>query len=56
VAPGAGLTNIRDRLAALGGVVTIESTPGVGTRIGGIVPANGAPPAAPFGERGNGRA
>jgi signal transduction histidine kinase len=53
---GAGLTNIRDRLAALGGLATIESTPGVGTRVAGIVPVNGGPPPAPVAERGNGRA
>jgi signal transduction histidine kinase len=49
---GAGLTNIRDRLAALGGLVTIESDPGVGTRVAGIVPVNGrrAPVAGTNGE------
>jgi signal transduction histidine kinase len=56
VSPGAGLTNIRDRLAALGGLVTIESTPGAGTRVAGIVPVNGGPAPAPAAERPNGRA
>jgi signal transduction histidine kinase len=35
---GAGLTNLRDRLAAVGGVVTIESEVGVGTRVAGLLP------------------
>jgi signal transduction histidine kinase len=64
VTPGAGLTNIRDRLAALGGLVTIESTPGEGTRVAGIVPVNGTPvngtpvagpPPAPVADRRNGQ-
>jgi signal transduction histidine kinase len=37
--PGAGLTNMRDRVAAIGGEVTIESLPGVGTRVAGSIPA-----------------
>jgi len=43
--PGAGLMNMRDRLAAVGGVVTIESEVGVGTRVAGMVPVrrNGQP-------------
>jgi len=43
--PGAGLTNLRDRLAAVGGVVTVESEIGVGTRVAGMVPVrrNGWP-------------
>jgi signal transduction histidine kinase len=47
---GAGLTNLRDRLAAVGGVLTIESEVGVGTRVAGMLPTsrlgrerNGAP-------------
>jgi signal transduction histidine kinase len=36
--PGAGLMNQRDRLAAVGGVVTIASEIGVGTRVAGMVP------------------
>jgi signal transduction histidine kinase len=38
VPAGAGLTNIRDRIAAVGGRVTIESTPGRGTRISAAIP------------------
>jgi signal transduction histidine kinase len=34
----AGLTNIRDRVAAVRGRVTIESTPGRGTRISAAIP------------------
>jgi signal transduction histidine kinase len=36
---GAGITNMRDRLAAIGGVVDLTSTPGVGTVVRGRVPA-----------------
>jgi signal transduction histidine kinase len=35
---GAGLTNMRDRLGAVGGTLRIESTGGHGTRIEGVVP------------------
>jgi signal transduction histidine kinase len=35
---GAGLTNMRDRLGAVGGTLRIESTGGRGTRIEGVVP------------------
>jgi signal transduction histidine kinase len=35
---GAGLTNMGDRLAAVGGRIDIESEPGVGTRVSGEVP------------------
>jgi signal transduction histidine kinase len=35
---GAGLENMRDRIAALGGRLTIESAPGRGTRVRGTVP------------------
>jgi signal transduction histidine kinase len=35
---GAGLTNMTDRLAALGGVVEVESEPGRGTTVTGTVP------------------
>ena len=38
VPAGAGLTNVRDRVAAVGGRVTIESTPGRGTRISATIP------------------
>jgi signal transduction histidine kinase len=36
---GAGLTNLTDRLDALGGTLRIESRPGAGTRLTGSVPA-----------------
>jgi signal transduction histidine kinase len=35
---GAGLTNMRDRLAAIGGYVDVSSKPGVGTVVRGRVP------------------
>jgi signal transduction histidine kinase len=35
---GAGLTNMRDRLAAVGGLLTIETSPGRGTSVSGRVP------------------
>ncbi len=38
VAPGFGLTSMRDRLAAVGGEFTIVSSPGHGTRVIGCVP------------------
>jgi signal transduction histidine kinase len=37
-ARGAGLTNMEDRLDALGGTLQIESTPGVGTTLRATVP------------------
>ena len=39
VPPGAGLTNLADRLAAAGGTLRIDSRPGRGTRIEGDLPA-----------------
>jgi signal transduction histidine kinase len=36
---GAGITNMRDRLAAIGGAVDIASRPGVGTVVRGHAPA-----------------
>jgi signal transduction histidine kinase len=36
---GAGLTNLADRLDALGGTLCIDSRPGAGTRLTGSVPA-----------------
>jgi signal transduction histidine kinase len=36
--PGAGLTNMSDRLGAVGGMVTIDSQLGIGTRVKGAVP------------------
>jgi signal transduction histidine kinase len=38
---GIGLTNMRDRLGAVGGTLEIESAPGKGTRIRGTVPSTG---------------
>ncbi|HEY4028591.1 MAG TPA: histidine kinase [Candidatus Dormibacteraeota bacterium] len=35
---GAGLTNMSDRLGALGGSLEVRSAPGAGTRVGGQVP------------------
>lgn len=35
---GAGLTNMRDRLGAVGGTLSVESTPGSGTSVRGTVP------------------
>lgn len=40
-AEGAGLTNMRDRLGAVGGTLRVESD-GHGTRIHGVVPVSGA--------------
>jgi signal transduction histidine kinase len=39
IAEGAGITNMRDRLAAIGGEVDIASRPGVGTVVRGQAPA-----------------
>jgi signal transduction histidine kinase len=41
VAPGAGLTNMQDRLAALGGAIEVNSAPGAGTVVSGRIPLNG---------------
>jgi signal transduction histidine kinase len=38
---GAGLTNMRDRLAAVGGTLHVESSPGNGTRISGVIATDG---------------
>ena len=38
VRAGQGLTNMRDRLAAVGGELTIESAPGKGTSVLGVIP------------------
>jgi signal transduction histidine kinase len=43
---GAGLTNMRDRIGAVGGTLRIESAPGSGTRVRGAIPLaapNGTP-------------
>jgi signal transduction histidine kinase len=36
---GTGIANMRDRIAAVGGTLTVDSTPGHGTRVRGSVPA-----------------
>ena len=38
VTSGVGLTSMRDRLAAVGGEVTIRSRPGHGTRVSARIP------------------
>ncbi|MCW3002476.1 MAG: hypothetical protein JWQ20_1774 [Conexibacter sp.] len=38
VPPGTGLLNVRDRITALGGSVRIESQPGMGTLVAGVLP------------------
>ena len=38
---GAGITNMRDRFAALGGALEVYSTPGAGTLVEGVVPTDG---------------
>ena len=43
---GAGLQNMADRMAALGGSVAIESEPGTGTTVTGRVPARAMEPVA----------
>ena len=43
---GAGLTNMRDRLGAVGATLRVESSAGHGTRINGAVPANARDEAA----------
>ena len=39
-APGSGLQNMADRLDALGGEISIESSPGRGTTVTGLLPAS----------------
>jgi signal transduction histidine kinase len=38
ISPGAGLTNMHDRIGALGGRLSVNSTRGSGTRVMGTVP------------------
>jgi signal transduction histidine kinase len=47
---GQGLANMRDRVAAVGGELVIESAPGRGTRVAGSIPhpAAGAPGPSPL--------
>jgi signal transduction histidine kinase len=42
---GSGLTNMSDRLSALGGELSVRSSPGEGTTVHGRVPATEADPA-----------
>ena len=37
-APGAGLTNMTDRVGAIGGSLRIDASPGRGARISGAIP------------------
>ena len=48
--PGAGTHNMRDRLEALGGVLSVSSAPGAGTTVAGAVPAvpRSNPPRVPL--------
>jgi signal transduction histidine kinase len=48
LASGTGLTNMRDRLAAVGGLLVVATTPGTGTCVSGTVPlsSNGSRPGA----------
>ncbi len=47
--PGVGLTSMRDRLAAVGGVLAIVSAPGKGTRVVGRIPLAAAVRSSPNG-------
>jgi signal transduction histidine kinase len=38
---GTGITNLRDRLAAVGGELHVESEEGKGTRVSGVIPGGG---------------
>jgi len=42
---GAGLTNMEDRLDALGGVLSLQSSPGIGTRLSAWLPVHAVAPA-----------
>ncbi|HEX2090048.1 MAG TPA: histidine kinase, partial [Actinomycetota bacterium] len=42
VRPGSGLTNMTDRIEALGGTLSVRSRPGAGTIVEGRLPANGS--------------
>jgi signal transduction histidine kinase len=41
--PGTGLSNLGDRLAAVGGTMRIQTAPGEGTVVGGSIPIQSAP-------------
>ncbi|BCY09760.1 sensor histidine kinase [Actinoplanes sp. L3-i22] len=42
--PGRGMRNVMARVTAVGGLVTVRSAPGAGTRVDGWVPVRAAPP------------
>jgi signal transduction histidine kinase len=44
-APGHGFLNMRDRLGAIGGELSVDSAPGQGTRVRGSIPATPPPQA-----------
>ena len=37
---GHGFVNMSDRLGAIGGTLTVDSAPGQGTRISGVIPVD----------------
>ena len=45
---GTGLQGMKDRLEALGGTLTVDSSPGAGTTVGGAIPARAPSPASPM--------
>ncbi len=45
-AHGVGFTNMNDRLGAVGGTLRVESTPGTGTRVTGVIPLQDTTPVA----------
>ena len=47
VTAGMGLSSMRDRIAAVGGALTIQSRPGGGTRVSAIIPLEVKSPARP---------
>ncbi len=48
---GTGLTNMTDRLSAIGGNLAIDTAPGRGTRITAVVETAAQPNSGPVGER-----
>ena len=49
-ASGHGFVNMRDRLGAIGGQLSVESTPGHGTRVSARIPTPPLRVAVPHGE------
>jgi signal transduction histidine kinase len=45
---GTGVQGMKDRLEALGGTLTVDSSPGAGTTVGGAIPARAPSPASPM--------